>query len=84
MADGRVSPPKLRAPPPALIIEDQMLIDNLVDDIVSELGYATSGMVPTQVQPLWGTPGFQRPVAIVPPSVGNGRSGGHIRGQTSN
>jgi CheY-like chemotaxis protein len=44
MADGRVSPPKLRAPPRVLIIEDQMLIDNLVDDIVSELGYATSGM----------------------------------------
>ena len=44
MADGRVSPPNPRAPPRVLIIEDQMLIDNLVDDIVSELGYAVSGM----------------------------------------
>ena len=49
MADGRGSPPVLRGPPRILIIEDQMLIANLVDDIVRELGYAVSATATTIV-----------------------------------
>jgi DNA-binding response OmpR family regulator len=47
VADGRISPPNLRGPPRVLIIEDQMLIANLVDDIVCELGYAVSATAST-------------------------------------